>query len=274
MKKLILFIKRIYVFVIFIVLEIIAIDHYADSTGYTRARMISATNTVAGGIYKQFAKVEGYLHLRRENDALTNEIVRLRNEIETYRAAAIDSLPGDTIIGPAADYVVMQAEVISNTLTRPQNFFTVDNGLRDGVEAEMAVLTPEGDIVGYIMKCGARNAVGISVLNTEFRTSGRIKGKDYLGSVLWDGRDPQYVTLSEIQRYAEIAIGDTVVTDYSSRFPKDVMIGTVEDYRMTDAGYFDVKVRLATRFSALRKVLLVKYYDQAERLWLEEYDGQ
>ncbi len=176
-------------------------------------------------------------------------------------------------MGEAADYVVMQATVISNTLTRPQNTFTIDKGRRDGVEPEMAVLTPEGHIVGYIMDCGERNSVGISVLNTEFRTSGRIKGKDYLGSVLWDGRDPQYVTLSEIQRYAQITVGDTVVTDYSSRFPKDVTIGTVEEYRMTDAGYFDVKVRLATRFSALRKVLLIRYYDQAERLWLEGYSG-
>ncbi len=274
MKKLILFIKRVYVFVIFIVLEIIAINHYSNSTGYTRARMLSAANIVAGGIYKQIAEADSYLHLRRENKMLADEVVRLRNELEAYHTAASEAAPlPDTLVGEAADYVVMQATVISNTLTRPQNTFTIDKGRRDGVEPEMAVLTPKGHIVGYIMDCGERNSVGISVLNTEFRTSGRIKGKDYLGSVLWDGRDPQYVTLSEIQRYAQITVGDTVVTDYSSRFPKDVTIGTVEEYRMTDAGYFDVKVRLATRFSALRKVLLIRYYDQAERLWLEGYSG-
>ena len=266
-------------FVIFIVLEVIAINHYSDSTSYTRARMLSATNTVAGGIYKQFSEVENYLHLRRENETLVDEVVRLRNELEAFRASALESYPllggilSDSTLGEAADYVVMQATVINNTLTRRQNFFTIDKGRRDGVEPEMAVLTPEGHIVGYIMECGERNAVGISVLNTEFRTSGRIKGTDYLGSVLWDGRDPQFVTLSEIQRYADISVGDTVVTDYSSRFPKDVTIGTVEDYEMTDAGYFNVKVRLTTRFSSLRKVLLVKYYDQAERLWLEGYNG-
>lgn len=275
MKKFILFIKRVYVFVIFIVLEIIAINHYSNSTSYTRARMLSATNTVAGGIYKQFAEVDNYFRLRRENDALVGEIARLRNEMEACRAAMPEENPlPDSLAGEVAEYVVMQASVISNTLTRPQNFFTVDKGRRDGVEPEMAVVTPEGDIVGYIMECGERNSVGISVLNTEFRTSGRIKGKDYLGSVLWNGRNPDYVTLSEIQRYAEISVGDTVVTDYSSRFPKDVMIGTVEDYQMTEAGYFNVKVRLAARFSALRKVLLVRYYDMAERLWLEEYSPE
>lgn len=275
MKKLILFIKRVYVFVIFIVLEVIAINYYSNSTSYTKARMLSATNTVAGGIYKVFARVDDYFHLRRENDSLVEEIVQLRNRIAEYEALPTEpDVHSHGIEGEAADYVVMQASVINNTVTRPENFFTIDKGARDGVEPEMAVVTPEGYIVGYVMECGERNSVAISVLNTEFRTSGRIKGRDYLGSILWNGRNPDYVTLSEIQRYAEIVPGDTVVTDYSSRFPKDMMIGTVEDYEMTEAGYFNVKVKVAAKFYALRKVLLIKYYDMAERLWLEEYNPE
>lgn len=268
MKKLVLFIKKVYVFVIFIVLEIIAINYYTNSTAYTRARMLSATNYVAGGIYRQFAKADDYFGLRRENDVLVAELARLHNQIAVYQAIAPDSVAKG---GEAADYVVMQASVITNTLTRPQNFFTIDRGRQHGVEPEMAVITPEGDIVGYVMECGERNSVAISLLNTEFRTSGRIKGKDYLGSILWNGRSPDYVTLSEIQRYADISTGDTVVTDYSSRFPRNLVIGTVESYEMTEAGYFNVKVRLAARISSLRKVLLVRYYDMAERLWLENY---
>lgn len=257
---------------IFIVLQIMAINHYTNSTAYTRARMISATNSVAGGIYKQFAKVDDYLYLRTENNALVDEIAKLNNEIAAYRSIFADSLQNiPQFDGEAGDYVVMGASVINNTLTRPQNFLTIDKGRRDGVEPEMAIITPDGNIVGYVMECGERNSVAISVLNTEFRTSGRIKGKDYLGSIVWNGRSADHVTLSEIQRYAELTVGDTIVTDYSSRFPKDIMIGTVEDFEMTEAGYFNVKVKLAAHFNALRKVLLVKYYDMAERLWLEEY---
>lgn len=275
MKKFILFVKRVYVFVIFIVLEIMAINYYANSTSYTRARMLSAGNVLAGGIYRQFAKLDDYLHLRKENDALIEQIAALQNRLGVYEELLPEADPVSYgLEGEVGDYIYTTASVINNTLTRPENFITIDKGQRDGVEPEMALVTPQGTIVGYVMSCGERNSVAISLLNTEFRTSGRIKGKDYLGSILWNGRDPDHVTLSEIQKYAEIVPGDTVVTDYSSRFPKDVVIGTVESAEMTEAGYFNVKVRVATQFSALRKVLLVRYYDMAERLMLEEYNPE
>ena len=255
---------------IFIVLMIMAINYYANSTSYTQAQMLVMTNSVVGGVYKQFARVGEYFRLRSDNDMLAAELARLQNELTAYRAMMPDTLVYE-LASQVGDYVVMQASVINNTLMRRQNFITLYRGRRDGVEREMAVITPEGYIVGYIMEVGERNSVAISVLNTDFRTSGRIKGRDYLGSVLWTGRSPEYVTLTEIHRYAEIAVGDTVVTDYSSRFPKDVVIGVVENYQITEAGYYDVRVRLAARFPALRRVLLVRYHDMAERLWLEEY---
>lgn len=270
MKKLVLFIKKVYVFVIFIVLQVMAVSYYSNSTAYTRAKMMSAANSVAGGVYRQFAKVNDYIGLRKENDMLVEELTRLYNQAALSEASLPDST-GLKTDGDAAGYTVMQASVITNTVTRPQNFFTIDRGRRDGVEPEMAVVTPDGNIAGYVMECGERNSVAISILNTEFRTSGRIRGTDYLGSILWNGRNPDFVTLSEIQKYAEISPGDTVVTDYSSRFPSNMMIGTVEDYEMTDAGYFNVRVRLAARLSSLRKVLLIRYYDMDERLRLEEY---
>lgn len=272
MRKFILFIKKIYVFVIFVVLEVIAINYYSNSTSYTKARMLSATNVLAGGIYRQFAKLDDYLHLRSENDALVEQVARLNNEIALYRNLVPEAdIESYGFGGEINDYVFGTASVINNTLTRPENFITIDKGRRDGVEPEMAVITPEGTIVGYVMDCRENTSVAISLLNTEFRTSGRIKGKDYLGSIQWKGLDHNYVTLSEIQKYAELAPGDTVVTDYSYRFPPDVMIGTVDSYEMTDAGYFNVKVKLATKFSALRKVLLVRFFDVDERRELDAY---
>lgn len=266
MKKFLFFLKKTYLFALFVALEAVAINHYAASTSYTRARMVAAAGAVTGGVHREVSNVRGYLGLRAENDALTAEIARLNSEIGVLREAVPDSIP-------AADtaYVFTTATVITNTLTRPDNFLTLDKGAADGVEKDMAVLTPEGSIVGYVMDVRERASVAISLLNTEFRTSGRIKGREYLGSVLWDGRDADYATLSEIQKYAELAVGDTVVTDYSSRFPKDAVIGTVESWEMTEMGYFDVRIRLSTKFSALHKVLLVRYRDIAERLEMENF---
>jgi rod shape-determining protein MreC len=265
LKKFLFFLRKTYLFALFVVLEIAAVDHYTRITSYTRARMVAAAGMVTGGVQREVSHVRGYLGLRAENDALVEEIARLNGEIGVLREMVSDSVPV-----PDTSYVMMAANVITNTLTRPNNYLTLDKGAADGVEKEMAVITPEGSIVGYVMYTGERTSVAISLLNTDFRTSGRIKGKDYLGSVLWEGRNADYATLSEIQKYAELAVGDTVATDYSSRFPKDVMIGTVESWTMTDLGYYNVRVRLSTKFRALHKVLLVKYHEIAERLEMEE----
>lgn len=267
MNKFLYFLKKTYLFALFVVLEVVAIDHYAGSTDYTRARMVAAAGVVTGGVQRQVSAVEGYLGLRAENDALMEQVARLSSQLAAAREALPDSIP------PHEDWEFTVATVVTNTISRPQNFLTLDKGSLDGVEKEMAVLTPEGSIVGYVMDVRERASVAVSLLNTEFRTSGRIEGEDYLGSVLWQGDDTGYATLSEIQKYAELSVGDTVVTDYSSRFPRGVEIGTVESWEMTSLGYFNVRVRLSTRFASLHKVLLVKHPNIVERLEMDNFEN-
>ena len=266
MKKFLFFLRKTYLFALFVVLEAVTINYYANSTSYTRARMVAVAGAVTGGVQKRLAAAEDYLGLRAENNTLVEQIARLNEQLAAARAVAVDSVaPADS------SWTFTTATVETNTLTRPRNFLTLDKGSLDGVERDMAVLTPEGSIVGYVMDVRERASVAISLLNTEFRTSGRIAGKDYLGSVMWQGNDTDHATLSEIQKYANLVVGDTVVTDYSSRFPKGVTIGTVESWEMTNLGYFNVRVRLSTRFSSLRKVLLVRHSNIAERLEMEQY---
>lgn len=272
MNRFVWFIKKIYVFVIFVFLEIAAMNYYANSTSYTKAKLLSATNVVAGGVYRQTAALDDYFGLRAENDRLVDRIAELSNELERYREAAPDiDLVTIRLEEGVGDYVYTTASVINNTLSRPENFITLDKGRRDGVEPNMAVITPEGTLVGYVLDCSERFSVAMSLLNIDFQTSGTIKGKEYLGSVFWDGVSNRYATLSEIEKYGDIAVGDTVVTtEYSSRFPPGVVIGTVDSYEMKQMAYYDVKVKLATRFGSLNRVLLVRYHDIVERMMLEE----
>ena len=50
MIKFFLFIKKIHFVLIFIILEAFAIHYYANSTSYTKAKLITASNYVVGGI--------------------------------------------------------------------------------------------------------------------------------------------------------------------------------------------------------------------------------
>ncbi|MBE5033902.1 rod shape-determining protein MreC [Gallalistipes aquisgranensis] len=270
MIKLVLFLKKIYVLLLFIVLEFLALHYYANSTSYTKAKLLTASNGVVGGVYGFFSDVNHYFTLKRDNRLLLDEVTELRNRLAAYEGPD-SALVRKTPEGELNAYLYASARVVNNSITRQENYLTLNKGLRDGVEADMAVLSPEGCMVGYVLSCSDRFAVCMSVLNRNFRTSGKIKGENYFGSIYWDGLDHQYVILTEIPKYAELSRGDTIVTtDYSSIFPPDMMIGTVEEWTLNNATFYDVKVRLAARIPALTDVLLVKYMDGAERTALEQ----
>ena len=50
MRKLLEFIRSIYVMVLFVVLEAIAVSYYAHSTYYTQARLLARSNQGEGGV--------------------------------------------------------------------------------------------------------------------------------------------------------------------------------------------------------------------------------
>lgn len=270
MIKFILFIKKVYVLLLFIILEAVALNYYSNSTSYTKAKLLTISNYAVGGIYDKMSDVNTYFSLHQVNNELSDELVRLRVELERYRNTVItnDSMPiPDTTI---SSYKWSTASVINNSITRQENFISLNRGRRDGIESNMAVVSAAGALVGNVLKCSDKFSICISILNTGFRASGKVKDSDWFGPIYWDGKDHQYVTLTDIPKYATITPGDTIVTtDYSAIFPPDILIGTVESLEMNKSMLFDVKVKLAAQLSTLRKVFLIKYTDALERTTLE-----
>lgn len=274
MIKLIHFFKKIYFPLLFIILEILAINFYAGSSDYTRVRILGFSNDMAGGVYSRISSVNSYFHLRRENAALNEELADLRNTVDVLSGIhrpepEPDSLMNLSDSATARTYEYYTARVVDNTLSRQENHITLDKGSLRGMEQNMAVIAG-GGIAGYIVGCTEKFSICRSILNTNFRTSGKLKDSDYTGSVLWDGRSWEYVTLTEVPKYAEPMVGDTIVTtDFSDIFPPGVMIGTVAEYEIVNNLYYEIKVRLKANMAALNNVLVVKYTDGQERARLE-----
>ena len=141
-----------------------------------------------------------------------------------------------------------------------------NRGLRDSIQTEMAVLSPDGAMVGYVVACTDRYSVALSVLNTSFRASGKLADSDYSGSICWDGLDPHVVVLDELSKYADPKPGDEVVTTgFSQYFPPDVLIGWVESASLNETRTaYTVRVRLAAELSRLSDVVLVGNRDLYE----------
>lgn len=57
--------KKIHFLLLFILLESLAIHYYANSTSYTKVKLVTASNYVVGGIYSKISGINSYFHLRQ-----------------------------------------------------------------------------------------------------------------------------------------------------------------------------------------------------------------
>ncbi len=274
MYKLIEFIRRIYVVLLFIVIEAIALNYYAHSSYYTQAKILSHANRVTGGVQSAIFGVRHYFTLRHENELLSERVADLEMELAVYReqvaAAGIDSLQPH--IDELSQYRYTTARIVSNSIARDRNYITLNRGIMHGVTENMAVISPDGVMVGYVIGCSERYSVVMPLLNIDFRTSGKIAGDDHFGSISCGGGSPYKMEMTELSKYADIEVGDEVVSSgLSHYFPEGVKIGYVESYSLNDTQTaYDVVIRLAADVTKISNVIVIENLDYGEVSHLED----
>ncbi len=273
MHKLIEFIRSVYVVVFFILFEVLALSHYAQSNAYTQARLLARSNQVVGGVQGLFTRVHRFCSLGSENRRLTERIISLEEELARYRAAEAEgrlAVLADSM--GKLPYFYATAQVTASSINRSRNFIVIDRGSKQGVEYDMAVLAANGAMAGYVVSVSKNYAVALSILSPQFQGSGKLRNDpDYYGSIRWEGADSRFVTMDELPKYADIHEGDEILsTGFSDYFPPDIPIGTVESFRLNETKtYYTVKVRLAADMSALSDVILARNSDHEELKGLE-----
>ncbi len=270
MQKLLLFIRKTGVAIVFIILEIVAIRCYAYSTPYTQARLLVWSNSVVRYVHSTFAGVSNYFTLRKENIRLTEHIAELENRIRVLEAVQPKSeVP---IEGVLQKYEYCSARVISSTTNRRRNFITIDKGFQDGVFADMAVMTPEGYAVGVVVDCSENFAVAKTLLNVDMRLGGVLADDGSHGSVVWRGGDTQIINFVELSKYANVKRGDLVrAAGFSHYFPKETIIGNIEEVELAENGTsYNCEVRLAADMDRLFNVVLVRNTGAGEAQALED----
>lgn len=275
MRNLLNFFLKYNYWFLFIFLEVISFallfrfNHYQGSTFFT------TSNRMVGLVYEAANQVTGYFHLKDINDDLVQKNVELELQVDRLReklmeltvdSSALEKLKKDVLL----EYDLYQAKVISNSLTRMDNYITINKGEKDGIRSEMGVIDGNG-VVGIVYITSPNYSVVIPVLNSKCNISCKIKQSEYFGFLKWDGGSSQYATVKDMPRHSLFSLGDTIVTSgHSAVFPGGIPVGTVEDITDSHDGLsYLIKAKLFADFGRLNDVRVIARKDREELMELE-----
>lgn len=279
MRKLLDFLLNKRHWFLFVLLEIISLVFVYRNNNYQRNVMLSSANYITGYLSSLSYSFVSYLNLKEENKALLEkngylemEILRLQDQIEVMMSdtALFKGYVKDSLI-PDFKYDFVVAEVVSNSVSHLSNYITLNKGKSDGVMPDMGVVSDNG-VVGIVVSASDKYSVVIPLLNPKSRLSCKVLGCNYFGTLSWNGRDATTATLEEMPRHVEFEKGDTIVTSgYSAIFPAGIIVGTIYDYKKQhDDNFYALDIKLATDFTSLHNVRVIRNFNQSEQKTLEK----
>ena len=209
--------------------------------------------------------VESYMNLKSVNADLMQQVAVLEQELLSAKQE-VEFLSKDSTIdirhfkeAYPNPYSFIPAQVVNNQVAMmDNNYITLNRGSLSGIKEDMGVLSPTG-IVGVVEHVSSHFSKVMPILNPKYQLSCKIKETNFIGTLSWDGRNPQYSLLKELPQHAEFKPGDTIVTSgFSAIFPAGVPVGTIENtFKQKGENYNSVQVRLFTNFGALNEVMIV-----------------
>jgi rod shape-determining protein MreC len=253
MYRLLEFIKRIYVLVIFLVLESMALLNYATSTPYTEAKILARTTKAGAAISGAISDVGHFFSLPEQNRELTARVAELS-------AMLGDVEPEEVVVADSIDHNFRYhaARVVSMTTSRPQNHIVLDRGSLDGISKDMGVVTPNNELVGYVISCTEHYSIVQSMLNTQFNTGGCLMDNGNVCVIGWDGSSRYKVQAKDLSVYSEPKQGMAVEVR-SERLPEGVLIGTIDEFELNNTQTaYSATITIAAKMGMLDNVLVVE----------------
>lgn len=265
MNNLLQFIIRYSAFLLFLLLEVVALLLVIRYNENQKSIFANSSSILSGKLYSMADEAIQYNHLQTIADSLAAENALLKEQVFNLNRSIQKLIPADKPVDSCIlePYRIIDAQIISNSINQRNNHFTIDRGSNEGVRKGMGVISPHG-IAGIIDQVGEEYATAISILHSAARISASIKRNQFFGSLVWKEIDPGHMILEAIPRQADILVGDTIVTSgYSFIYPKGIFIGTVERF-WTEGGsnYYTIEVKLHEEIARLDRVYVVDFRGQ------------
>ncbi len=237
----------------------------------SQIRTIRSVTVVSfGTLQEALGIIPNYFDLRRENHVLRELNVTLADEVNRLREARLENLRLRRLLGlkERGEFGLVAANVVGKNLQLLRNTMTLDVGERNGVRADMPVVTESG-LAGKIVSTSGRFAVAQILYNRDIRVSAKIERSRVDGIIRWEGG--AMLALQDVAKSLDLQAGDVVLTSaYSSFFPPGIRIGVVASAKGAEGSLFQtVEVRPAVDYSRLEEVFVITSVPDSERVALE-----
>ncbi|MFI1771965.1 rod shape-determining protein MreC [Thalassobellus citreus] len=263
MQQIINFIIRNKNFLLFLLLFFISILFTIQSHSYHKSKFINSANFLTGGIYNSINNVSDYFNLKSQNQLLAEENKRLKsllyNSDNKNDSTYIDSISFKN------KYKFTAANILKNSYSANNNVLLINKGLKDSIKQDFGVITSKG-ILGIIDETSSKYATVISILNSTSKISVQLKKTNHFGSLVWNGKSPNFIQLIDVEKVAPVVKGDTIITSgRSSIFPKGIPIGTIKDFKLDAAeNYYEINIKLFNDMTNIEHVYIIENLDAKE----------
>jgi rod shape-determining protein MreC len=265
MYNLLRFIKINQFLLLFILIEGFSISLLLQNNSYQANRTIKFSTQYTSFLHNYTASFSDYVALAETNEYLITENAKLHSLLQN-EASFIDS----TLIR-SKQYNYFPAKIINNSVSKRNNFITLNKGSKHGITEGMGVITKQG-IIGVIHSVSSHYSIAISLLHQKSAIGIQLKKNNHNGILKWNGFNYKVSTISNFPNHIPINIGDTITSNsHSVIFPEGIHIGTVKGIKKNkDDGFYNIKVSLFEDFNQLNYVYIIHSDQAAEQLKLEQ----
>lgn len=273
MRNIFLFIRRYFNFLVFIMLQIFCISLIVQYSKYHHAMFGHSANKITGKINAQYDGIEYYFRLKKTNDSLVRANERLYNMLaQNYdipdsvaTKQVIDSIKIDSIL-QFRKFTYINAKVVANSVTAQNNYVVLHSPNVTAMREGMAVVDPNNAVIGAISEVSGNYAVVMSLLHKDTKVSGKLFKTGETGTISWDGKNPDLITLSGISKGVKLAKGDSVITSgFSAIYPKGLLMGRIDEiYMEPGSSNYRLVLRTGANFHTLEYAYAIDNSQQQE----------
>lgn len=276
MQNLLRFLLKYNYWLLFVLLEVISFILLFRFNSYQGSVFFTSANYLSGVVCEEVSAITSYFGLRSVNKALVERNTELELLVEKLKEELAHHTADTTAIARLQKEVLQEyrcypADVVNNSITRLNNYITINKGEADGIRPEMGVIDGNG-VVGIVYQTSAHYSLILSVLNSRSSISCKIHRTDYFGSLKWEGGSSRYALVKDMPRHSEFSLGDTIVTSgHSAVFPEGIPVGVVDDMKDSNDGLtYWLRVKLFTNFARLNSVQVIASMGREEQGELEQ----